>query len=134
VFYEGIDMIGFEIITIELPLMARLYSDEKQPTELILTGIIELLLKDAKGHLIAVDLIIFDFRQQLMMTLSYISYSRTVPEASSQWKRAIPPKTPNCFFRTETDGFISITIPVSKDYTCRLRKNRLTVSATELKS
>ncbi len=51
VFYENIDMTGFEIVAIELPLMARLYTDEKQPTELILTGIIDLLLKDAKGPL-----------------------------------------------------------------------------------
>ncbi len=55
VFYENIDMTGFEIVAIELPLTARLYTDEKQPTELILTGIIDLLLKDIKGNLIAVD-------------------------------------------------------------------------------
>ena len=54
-FYEGIDLTGFEIVAIELPLTARLYTDEKQPTDLILTGIIDLLLKDLKGNLIAVD-------------------------------------------------------------------------------
>jgi hypothetical protein len=54
-FYESIDMTGFEIVAIKLPLTARLYTDEKQPTDLILTGIIDLLLKDAKGNLIAVD-------------------------------------------------------------------------------
>ncbi len=55
VFYEGIDLTGFDIVAIEVPLMARLYTDDKQPTELILTGIIDLLLKDSKGKLIAVD-------------------------------------------------------------------------------
>ncbi|MFH1981315.1 MAG: PD-(D/E)XK nuclease family protein [Pseudomonadota bacterium] len=54
-FYEGVDMTGFEIIGIELPLTARLYSEEGQARDMVVTGIIDLLLKDAAGNVIAVD-------------------------------------------------------------------------------
>jgi len=54
-FYEGIDTTGFEIVGIELPLTARLYSEEGQPLDMVVTGIIDLLLKDGQGYVIAVD-------------------------------------------------------------------------------
>ncbi len=54
-FYEGIDTTGFEIVGIELPLTARLYSEEGQPVDMTITGIIDLLLKDKQGYVIAVD-------------------------------------------------------------------------------
>jgi putative RecB family exonuclease len=54
-FYEGIDVIGFEIAGIELPLTARLFNEDGKPMDMIVTGIIDLLLKDAQGNIIAVD-------------------------------------------------------------------------------
>ena len=54
-FYEGIDLTGFEIVGVELPLTARLFTDEGQPVDMVVTGIIDLLLKDRQGYLIAVD-------------------------------------------------------------------------------
>ena len=54
-FYEGIDLAGFEIAGIELPLTARLFNENGEPMDMMVTGIIDLLLKDAKGNLVAVD-------------------------------------------------------------------------------
>jgi putative RecB family exonuclease len=54
-FYEGIDLDGFEVVDVELPLTARLYTDEGEPTDLTIAGIIDLVLKDAKGNIVAVD-------------------------------------------------------------------------------
>jgi len=54
-FYEGIDLTGFEIAGIELPLTARLFNEDGQPVDMTVTGIIDLLLKDAQGNIIAVD-------------------------------------------------------------------------------
>lgn len=54
-FYEGIDMTGFEIVGIELPLTARLYNENGEPMDMMVTGIIDLLLRDTQGNLIAVD-------------------------------------------------------------------------------
>ncbi|MFH1982979.1 MAG: PD-(D/E)XK nuclease family protein [Pseudomonadota bacterium] len=54
-FYYGIDMTGFTVIGVELPLMARLYSVDGEPLDMAVTGIIDLLLKDAAGNVIAVD-------------------------------------------------------------------------------
>ncbi|MBI9093193.1 MAG: PD-(D/E)XK nuclease family protein, partial [Desulfobacterium sp.] len=54
-FYEGIDMTGFEIVGVELPLTARLYSEEGRARDMLVTGIIDLLLKDQQGFIIAVD-------------------------------------------------------------------------------
>jgi putative RecB family exonuclease len=54
-FYEGIDLTGFEIAGIELPLTGRLFNEDGQPMDMIVTGIIDLLLKDAQGNIIAVD-------------------------------------------------------------------------------
>ncbi|MFH1980915.1 MAG: PD-(D/E)XK nuclease family protein [Pseudomonadota bacterium] len=54
-FYYGIDMTGFTVIGVELPLRARLYSVGGVPLDMTVTGIIDLLLKDAAGNVIAVD-------------------------------------------------------------------------------
>lgn len=54
-FYYGIDMTGLTVIGVELPLMARLYSIDGESLEMVVTGTIDLLIKDAAGNLIAVD-------------------------------------------------------------------------------
>jgi putative RecB family exonuclease len=54
-FYEGVDLSGFEILEIERPLSARLYTNEGQPTDLKLIGVLDLVLKDEAGRIIAVD-------------------------------------------------------------------------------
>jgi len=54
-FYEGIDLSGFEVVDVELPLTARLYNEDGQPTDLMVTGILDVVLKDAVGNIIAVD-------------------------------------------------------------------------------
>lgn len=54
-FHEGIDMTGFEVVEVELPLMGRLFTDGGQPTDMMVSGVIDLVLKDAQGNLIAVD-------------------------------------------------------------------------------
>ena len=54
-FYENIDLTGFEIAGIELPLTARLFNEDGQPMDMVVTGIIDLLLMDAQGNAIAVD-------------------------------------------------------------------------------
>ena len=37
-FYEGIDLTGFEVVDVELPLTARLYTEDGQPTDLMVNG------------------------------------------------------------------------------------------------
>jgi putative RecB family exonuclease len=54
-FYENIDLTGFEIAGIELPLTARLFNENGEPMDMTVTGIIDLLLRDAQGNVIAVD-------------------------------------------------------------------------------
>jgi len=54
-FYDEIDLTGFEILEVERPLSARLYTDEGQPTDLKLIGVLDLVLKDEAGRIIAVD-------------------------------------------------------------------------------
>jgi len=54
-FYKNIDLTGFEIAGIELPLTARLFNEDGQPMDMVVTGIIDLLLKDTQGNVIAVD-------------------------------------------------------------------------------
>ena len=54
-FHEKVDLTGFEILEIERPLSARLYTDEGQPTDLKLIGVLDLVLKDEAGRIIAVD-------------------------------------------------------------------------------
>ena len=54
-FCESIDMTGLEIVEVELPLSATLYTEDAEATELKLIGVIDLLLMNDKGQLIAVD-------------------------------------------------------------------------------
>jgi len=54
-FYEVIDLSGYEIVAIEKPMSATLYTDEGIPTDLKLVGVIDLVLKDDQGTIIAVD-------------------------------------------------------------------------------
>ncbi|MCB2168153.1 MAG: PD-(D/E)XK nuclease family protein [Deltaproteobacteria bacterium] len=44
-----------QIVEVELPLSAKLYTDEGQPTEFKLVGILDLLLMDDAGEIIIVD-------------------------------------------------------------------------------
>jgi putative RecB family exonuclease len=54
-FHEGVDLTGFEILEIERPLSARLYTEDGKPTDLKLIGVLDLVLKDEAGRIIAVD-------------------------------------------------------------------------------
>jgi len=54
-FYEEMDLTGFEVVEIERPLSARLYTEDGQPTDLKLIGVLDLVLKDEAGRIIAVD-------------------------------------------------------------------------------
>ena len=54
-FYETIDLSGLEIVDVELPLSATLYTDEGQGTDFKLIGVIDLLLMDENHELIVVD-------------------------------------------------------------------------------
>jgi putative RecB family exonuclease len=54
-FHESMDLTGFEILEVERPLSARLYTEDGQPTDLKLIGVLDLVLKDEAGRIIAVD-------------------------------------------------------------------------------
>jgi putative RecB family exonuclease len=54
-FYESIDLCGHQIVEVELPLSARLYTDSGKPTEFMLVGILDLLLMDENNEVIVVD-------------------------------------------------------------------------------
>lgn len=54
-FYESVDLTGMEIVEVELPLSAQLYSDDRKSTDFNLIGIIDLLLMDENRELIVVD-------------------------------------------------------------------------------
>jgi putative RecB family exonuclease len=54
-FYENVDLTGYEIVDVELPLSATLYTDEGESTDIKLIGIIDLLLMDDSGELTVVD-------------------------------------------------------------------------------
>lgn len=55
VFHETVDLTGFEILEIERPLSARLYTEDGKPTDLKVIGVLDLVLKDEAGRIIAVD-------------------------------------------------------------------------------
>ncbi len=55
VFYESVDLTGKEIVGVELPLSAKLYTPEGEATELKLIGVLDLLLRDQNGELLVVD-------------------------------------------------------------------------------
>jgi putative RecB family exonuclease len=54
-FYESVDLKGMEIVDVEMPLSATLYTDEGQQTDFKLIGVIDLLLMDENRELIVVD-------------------------------------------------------------------------------
>ena len=54
-FYEQCTIRPEQIVDVELPLSARLYTDDKQETEFLLVGILDLLIKDDDDSLIVVD-------------------------------------------------------------------------------
>ena len=54
-FYEVIDLSGYAVVEVELPLSARLYTDDGLPTEFMLVGIIDLLLMDENDEAVVVD-------------------------------------------------------------------------------
>jgi len=54
-FYESIDLTGWKVLDVELPLSAQLYTDSGQITEFKLIGFIDLLLEDPAGQLVVVD-------------------------------------------------------------------------------
>ncbi len=54
-FYEGVDLTNNEVVDVEVPLAARLYTDESEATDFQLIGIIDLLLMDENRELIVVD-------------------------------------------------------------------------------
>jgi len=54
-FYENIDLAGMEIVDVELPLSAPLYTEHGEKTDINLIGVIDLLLKDADDNYLVVD-------------------------------------------------------------------------------
>lgn len=54
-FYETTDVKAEQIVDVELPLTARLYTDDGKPTEFLLVGIIDLLLMDNNQEVIVID-------------------------------------------------------------------------------
>jgi putative RecB family exonuclease len=54
-FYESIDLSGYAVVEVELPLTARLYTDDGLPTEFMLVGILDLLLMDENDEAVVVD-------------------------------------------------------------------------------
>ena len=55
VFYDAIDLSGHAVVEVELPLSARLYTDDGLPTEFMLVGIIDLLLMNKNNDAVVVD-------------------------------------------------------------------------------
>ena len=56
VFYDSVDLTGYEVVGTEIPLSATLYTDQGEDTDIKLVGIMDLLLKDkANGELMVVD-------------------------------------------------------------------------------
>jgi putative RecB family exonuclease len=54
-FYDNIDLAGMEIVDIEFPLSAPIYTDAGVKTDINLVGFIDLLMRDAEGNLLVVD-------------------------------------------------------------------------------
>jgi putative RecB family exonuclease len=54
-FYESVDLSGYAVVDVELPLTARLYTDDGLPTEFLLVGIIDLLLMDEDSEAVVID-------------------------------------------------------------------------------
>ena len=54
-FYETTNLSGYAVVEVELPLSARLYTDEGLPTEFMLVGILDLLLMDENSEAVVID-------------------------------------------------------------------------------
>ncbi|WP_054688825.1 RecB family exonuclease [Desulfosarcina cetonica] len=54
-FHESVDLSGYAVVDVELPLTARLYTDDGLPTDFLLVGIIDLLLMDEHNEAVVVD-------------------------------------------------------------------------------
>jgi putative RecB family exonuclease len=54
-FYETVNMDAYDILAVELPLSATLYTDEGQPTDFKVFGILDLLLREKSGEILVVD-------------------------------------------------------------------------------
>lgn len=54
-FYKETDVTGYEIVGVEVPLTAPLYSEDREELDIKLYGIIDLILKDQNGNLLCVD-------------------------------------------------------------------------------
>jgi putative RecB family exonuclease len=54
-FHESVDVQGMEIVDVELPLTANLYTETGQATEFKLIGIVDLLLRNMESELIVVE-------------------------------------------------------------------------------
>ena len=54
-FYDSIDIADMEIVDVEMPLSATLYTDAGEATDFKLFGILDLILLDAKGELTVID-------------------------------------------------------------------------------
>lgn len=55
VFHESLDLSDHKIVDVELPLSARLYTDDGQDTGFQLVGILDLLLMDKNNEAVVVD-------------------------------------------------------------------------------
>jgi len=54
-FYDFVNLDGMEIIDVELPLSATLFTDDGQKTDLKLVGILDLVLRGENGEILVVD-------------------------------------------------------------------------------
>jgi putative RecB family exonuclease len=54
-FYKEVDITGYEIVGVEVPLSAPLYSEDKEQLDIKLFGVLDLLLKDKSGNLLCID-------------------------------------------------------------------------------
>ena len=55
IFHSGVDLTGFEVVAAELPLSATLFTNEGQPTDFKLVGVIDLILRNEAGDVLIVD-------------------------------------------------------------------------------
>lgn len=54
-FCDDVNLDGFEIVGVEVPLSATLFDEDREPLDIKLFGVIDLLLKDSSGNLLCAD-------------------------------------------------------------------------------
>ena len=54
-FYNSVDLSGFEVVDVELPMSATLYTEDGQATDFKLVGVVDLILRNGNGDLLIVD-------------------------------------------------------------------------------